>query len=411
MPRSVPQAPAGGIAAIKFRSGLPKLPPSGPPGNRTRPAQTMRLAALSSVKHRIHVGVPLPFNVRDADRTLLLARGHVIASAGQLEALFLRGAVVDLAELRSPNEEAMQAPRRELPRLWNETLTRITNVLEHCDSETFRGALEEASAPALALVERDPDLAIFQILSQAAGVDTAYGVRRSLHSAITASLVAQRLAWQAAEVERAFKAALTMNLSMLELQGVLARQATPPSADQRAELRSHPMRSVQMLQRAGVSDADWLRAVLQHHELEDGSGYPSGRRDVSELASLLRRADIYTSKLSARSTREAMAADVAGRAMFMADPGHPMTHAIVKEFGIYPPGSHVRLASGALAVVVGRGPSITAPVVACLTDAAGKSLPAPRRTATTDPAQAVVALLPAKRGDLHVGAETLVSLD
>lgn len=371
----------------------------------------MKLAALSSVKHRIRLGSPLPFNVRDADRTLLLARGHVIASAGQLEALFLRGALVDMAELRSPDEQAMQAPRSELPRLWHETLDRVTTTLERCDSATFRGALEEASGPALALVERDPDLAIFQIVSQGAGVDTAYGARRSLHSAITASLVAQRLAWPAADVERAFKAALTMNLSMLELQGVLARQATPPSPEQRTELRSHPMRSVLMLQRAGVSDAEWLRAVLQHHELEDGSGYPSGRKDVSELASLLRRADIYTSKLSARSTREAMAADVAGRAMFMADPGHPMTHAIVKEFGIYPPGSHVRLASGAVAVVVGRGPSITAPVVACLTDPSGKPLPAPQRMTTTDKSQAVVALLPAKTGDLHVSAETLVSLD
>ena len=371
----------------------------------------MRLAALSTVKHRIRIGVPLPFNVRDADRTLLLARGHVIASTGQLEALFLRGALVDMAELRAPNELATQAPRSELPRLWNETLDRIGRTLQDCRRETFRGALEEASAPALALVERDPDLAIFQILSQGSDVDTAYGVRRSLHSAITASLVAQRLAWQASEVERAFKAALTMNISMLELQGVLARQAIPPDATQRAELRSHPMRSVQMLQQAGVTDADWLRAVLQHHEAEDGSGYPSGRKDPCELASLLRRADVYTSKLSARSTRAAMAADVAGRAMFMADPGHPMTHAIVKEFGIYPPGSQVRLASGALAVVVGRGPSITTPVVACLTDAAGKPLPAPRRMATTDKPNAVVALLAAKPGDLHVSAETLVSLD
>ena len=32
--------------------------------------------------------------------------------------------------------------------------------------------------------------------------------------------------------------------------------------------------------------------------------------------------------------------------MFMQDPGHPMTAALVKEFGIYPPGCYVRLVSG-----------------------------------------------------------------
>jgi HD-GYP domain-containing protein (c-di-GMP phosphodiesterase class II) len=371
----------------------------------------MQLAALSTVKHRIRLGVPLPFNVRDADRTLLLARGQQVADERQLLALLERGALVDLAELKSPRVEVLEVPRAQLPHLWHQTLCRIADTLAHCQAETFRGALDEATEPALALIERDPDLAIFQILSQGASVDAAYGVRRSLHSAVTASLVAQRLAWSPGEVEKAFKVALTMNVSMLDLQGKLARQATPPTPAQREQLRSHPMRSVQMLQTAGVADEDWLRAVLQHHEVEDGSGYPAGRSDVCELASLVRRADVYTSKLSARSHRDALAADVAGRAMFMQDPGHPMTHALVKEFGIYPPGSHVRLASGEIALVVARGPMVTTPVVACLTDAQGKLLPAPSRMATTDKAHAVVALLPARQEPVQVSAETLMSID
>lgn len=371
----------------------------------------MQTAVLSSVRHRIQLGVPLPFNVRDAQQELLLARGQRVVDAAQLEALFARGALVDIAELRSAADVAREAPRAELPRLWQETLSRVADTLAACDADTFGGALEDASAPALALVERDPDLAIFQVVSQSGGVDAAYGARRSMQAAIAASLVAQRLAWSPDEVTRAFKVALTMNLSMLELQGLLARQAEPPTREQREQLRSHPMRSVQMLQAAGVHDTDWLRAVLQHHEQEDGSGYPSGRGDVCELASLVRRADVYTSKLSARSHREALAADVAGRAMFMQDPGHPMTHALVKEFGIYPPGCHVRLASGELAVVVGRGPTVTAPIVACLTDAAGQPLPAPRRHGTGDRAHAVVALVPARSVDRHVPAEALITLD
>jgi HD-GYP domain-containing protein (c-di-GMP phosphodiesterase class II) len=370
----------------------------------------MQLATLSTVAHRIRIGAPLPFGVRDPQRTLLLERGQVIASPTQLGELLERGALVDIAEIGTLADEVREAPRTQLPRLWRQMLQRIGETLAHCEGESFRAALDDAAAPALALVERDPDLAIFQILTEGANVDMVYGARRSLHSAVTASLVAQHLAWQPAEVEKAFKVALTMNVSMLELQGMLAHQATPPTRTQRAALRSHPMRSVQMLELAGVTDADWLRAVLQHHELEDGSGYPSGRRDVGELASLVRRADIYTSKLSSRSTREAMAADAAGRAIFMQDPGHPMTHAIVKEFGIYPPGAYVRLASGAVGVVVGRGASITAPVVACLTDDAGRTLPEPLRCATSDRAHAVVALLSARPDAPRLNVESMVAL-
>lgn len=353
----------------------------------------MQLAALSAVRNRIRLGEPLPFNVRDNDRTLLLARGHLLRSQAQLDALMNRGALVDLSEVQTPRERAARAPREQLPQIWNDTIGQIGRALSESKVETFAGALEESVAPALTLVERDPDLAIFQVLSQGAGVDAAYGVRRSLHSAITACLVAQRLAWQPTEIERAFKVALTMNLSMLALQGELARQRTPPTHEQRVQLQSHPMRSVQMLQSAGVADEDWLQAVLQHHEVEDGSGYPSGRSDVCELASLARRADIYTSKLSARNTRDALAADVAGRAIFMQDPSHPMTQALVKEFGIYPPGCLVRLGSGEAAIVVQRGPTVTSPVVACFTDAGDRPLGKPYRVATSEPGRSVVSLL------------------
>ncbi len=59
------------------------------------------LSSLDTVRNRIALGTPLPFNVRNADRTLLLARGQRLQSQEQLEALMLRGALVDLAELLS----------------------------------------------------------------------------------------------------------------------------------------------------------------------------------------------------------------------------------------------------------------------------------------------------------------------
>jgi hypothetical protein len=260
-------------------------------------------------------------------------------------------------------------------------------------AETFAEVLDAATVPMQALIERDPDLAIFQVLRQGGNEAVAYGAQRSLQSAITGALVAQRLGWDGPQCERLFKVALTMNLSMLELQGTLSRQMVAPTPEQRTALQTHPMRSVRILETAGITDQAWLKAVLQHHEQEDGGGYPSGTSEVGELASLARRADIYTSKLSSRSSRDAMAADLAGRQMFMQDPGHPMTAALVKEFGIYPPGCYVRLASGETAVVVQRGAQITAPVVACLTTPSGKPLPVPQRTETLDKARAVTAVL------------------
>lgn len=360
----------------------------------------MQYTQLSVVKNRIQVGAPLPFNVRNADATLLLARGQVVTTPEQLQALFERGALVDLAELQSPRDLVMQAPRHELPRLWQQTMYRVGLALQVAPHHSFKGALDDACAPVMALIERDPDLAIFQVLRREGGPGMAYGVKRSLHAAITAHLVAQRLDWAAPELEKAFKVALTMNMSMFELQAELSQQRTPPTQAQRLALQSHPLRSRAMLESAGITDADWLLAVERHHELEDGSGYPHGCTDVGDLASLARRADVYTSKLAARSHRDALAADRAGREMFMQDPGHPMTAALVKEFGIYPPGCFVQLANGATGIVVQRGPTVTTPVVALLTSERGTALAEPVRVETGRPGFAVEGIV----GESHLPA-------
>jgi hypothetical protein len=370
----------------------------------------MQFTALSVVRQRIQVGMPLPFNVRDADKTLLLARGQHVESAEQLVALLERGALVDVYELLSPRERVMKAPREELPRMWQEGMQRVHNALLHAPHHSFGGALADACDPVVSLVERDPDLAIFQVLRQEGGAGVAYGVRRSLHTAITSHLVAQRLGWEPDACERAFKVALTSNLSMLELQGQLARQKSAPTAEQIEALRTHPMRSVELLELGGIRDVDWLQAVERHHEVEDGSGYPTGCTDVGDLASLVRRADVYTSKLASRSHRDALSADRAGREMFMQDPGHPMTAALVKEFGIYPPGCFVRLASGAVGLVVARGPSIVTPVVVCLSNERGVPLPVPVRVDTGAATSKVEAIVGESHLPFPVSPEKMVAL-
>ena len=372
----------------------------------------MAFAQLNTVSRRVSVGQPLPFNVRDADRSLLLARGQVVENADQMHALFERGALVDLEELKANDAtaEIASAPRERLPALWSGCMDDVGRALQTSPHDGYAGALQDAAAPVLALIDRDPDLAIFQVLRQERNDHLQYGVTHSVHAAITVHLVAQRLQWDAATTQSVFKAALTMNLAMLELQGRLALQTAPLSDSQRAEIHSHPRRSVQILELAGVSDRLWLDTVLQHHEVPDGSGYPNGLRDVPDAALLLRRADIYTAKLSSRAGRDAMSADQAGRQMFMQDPGHPMTAALAKEFGVYPPGCHVALVTGELGIVIQRGQTVTTPVVAAVTNERGVPRAEPVRRDTARKGQAIVAVVADHKVPARVAPEALLKL-
>ena len=370
----------------------------------------MRYTQLSVVRQRVAVGEPLPFNVFDNDQTLLLAKGQVVGSADQMQALFDRGTLVDLAEVHGSLQAIKDAPPQALATLWADNISRMQRTLTQAEGENFREALDEAAKPVQTLIDRDPDLAILQVLRQEGNSNTQYGLNHAIHTAIVCRLVAQRLRWSDEESNRAFKAALTMNLSMFELQGILANHPGRPSEEQRALIKSHPTRSREVLEQAGVTDEIWLTAVLQHHEAPDRSGYPQGIGNPSELASLLHRADVYAAKLSPRANRDPLPADRAGRELFMRDPGNPITAALVKEFGVYPPGCYVALASGEVGVVVKRGPTVMAPVVAVLVNKHGEAVLEPLRRDTTNPAHAVTGTVAARSIKIRLSPEKLAAL-
>jgi HD-GYP domain-containing protein (c-di-GMP phosphodiesterase class II) len=370
----------------------------------------MPYSPLSSVRARIRLGSPVPFNIRGHDHRLLLARGQIIRDEEQLEAMFERGAVVDSDEVKSPRDEVVEAPVESLPGLWSGCIDRVGRTLKAPTLPEFARSLEEAAEPVLALVERDPDLAIFQVVRQDAGSRNTYGVAHSVHTAIASYLVAQRLGWDPAAIERVFKAALTMNLAMLELQGRLATQLTPLTAAQREAIHDHPSRSAELLEASGVQDADWLAAVRNHHEVPGGHGYPRACQDVDDMASLLRRVDVYTAKLSPRISRKAIPANQAGRELFLKDAQHPMAAAVVKEFGVYPPGCFVQLECGEVGVVIKRGPNANTPLVAALTARNGDALMEPARRNTDHRGYAVVNVVPESALRVRVSPEKLVVL-
>jgi HD-GYP domain-containing protein (c-di-GMP phosphodiesterase class II) len=369
----------------------------------------MRFVELETVKRLLEVGKPLLFNVREPDHTLLLAKGQILESAQQIEALLRRGTLVDVAEFQAAqSEEIRNAPREQLPRMWTSCIDRVSDVLAHPLEPGFELVSEEISRPLVDLVERDPDLAIFQIMRQNGSIYAQYGVNHSIHCAVAALLATKRLGWELVEIQRAVKAALTMNVSMLELQGQLATQAAPITPQQRDAIHAHPRRSVEQLRLAGIEDAVWLEAVEQHHEQSDGSGYPAGLSNVAPLAAVLRQCDIYTTRLTPRRNREAMAADAAARGLFSAFPRNPMTAALIKEFGIYPPGSFVKLVSGEIGMVVRRGSSAHTPMVSVFTDARGSSLPLPQPRDTSNAAHNILTALKVVSEDLRPAREKLL---
>ena len=347
-------------------------------------------------RSKVQIGTPLPWGVRDAQGWLLLSRGHMVESEHQLDQLLQRGAYVDAEEVRAvERENAPERPQMILPPpnifgLWDQTTTDLKKLLDNTAQQgDFTKQIEQFARHLLELLDYNPDIGIYRCVRQDNAQHFYYGYTHAVHSAVLCILLARHMQWPEARMLSLVKAALTMNLTILDLQGQMATQDVPMKDKQRAAIHAHPAQCVERLAELGVTDADWLTAIAQHHERPDGTGYPLGSTEVSDLAIALRVADKFMSKISPRVMRRALSPQEAVRQLYTEDKGGPLSTAVIKELGIYPPGDFVRLASGELAIVVQRTGNARAPIVASITDTAGHPVP---HTVRHDTAQAEFAI-------------------
>ena len=194
-----------------------------------------------------------------------------------------------------------------------------------------------------------------------------YTHAHSVHVALLVARLAQRLELAEAESEALVCAALTMNIAMVSLQQQLSHQAEALSTLQTKQLRLHPLASSAMLREAGITDEIWHLAILEHHEQWNGKGYPFGlpRNKISPGSHLLHVADVAMARLHPRHYRRPQLPKSAMVQLFkqrdtLADAR--LTDCLIKEIGLYPPGSFVKLEQGDLAIVVQHGDDITMPL-------------------------------------------------
>lgn len=377
-------------------------------------ASTEQRIPIGEVSDLIRIGEPLPFRVLDALERLLLNEGQVIGSERQLEVLKDRGAWVERAlvlELRAARAGAPAAAREAVARVvtlfdrWERAIWELDALLRRTLKGQDTRADWAAEVDAVAgLVERDADVALFMAVRQDDRRFALYPQAHALHCATAVLLAARQAGWDAARQRSVVGAALSMNVTMLELQAVMAEQDTPPTQRQLDVIRAHPDSGVRALQAAGISDPAWLLAVATHHERADGSGYPRGAVQVCDEARLLRMADVYMAKITPRAKRPPLSPQQASRQLFQQEPGAPLAMSMIKSLGLHPPGALVTLKTGEVAVVKRRG-SGPAPRVFTLSDTRGQPSVASRELDTADPAHAITGPLADASGYTRVPGE------
>ena len=357
--------------------------------------------------NQIQVGKPLPFDAYDAGGHLLLRRGFVIDTRDQLlrlleEGLFREGGA-DALIGGLDREHGIVPAGGQRHKGHNVCVFDLVDGLR-ADLQALLQEAQPANLPdrvtALATqlqrayrLDSDATIATVQLLTEG-----RYAIRRMVHGAILIEMLLSETAVKT-EVRRVVLcAALTMNISMLDLQDELYVQKEPPSEAQREQVQRHPAQGQERLVALGVTDQSWLRIVAQHHETIDGAGYPQGLKgqDITRAAQLLSLADRYGAMATGRAYRAPALPSAVLKRIFM-ERGKGIDESLValliKAVGVYPPGSLVELANGDLAIVVKRTQNAKQPVVRSVRNYRKQILESPRKRLTSEPQYAITRIL------------------
>lgn len=355
----------------------------------------------------IAVGDALPFTVFDRSGQPLLVKGHKVESDLMLARLYERGVVEDStpgvrAELARAEEaqRTKYVPRpSERMRDTEDELTLIHRDLIAGTGRRTRRRIVDLARDLQDAWERDPEQAMG--LLQLEAIDHRLS-RRLMHAALLTQVISIPSGLDEAARLSLTCAALTFDVALSNISETLATQVTPLSEVQWRAIQSHTAESAQMLQRAGVTDERWLSAVLDHHERVDGTGYPRGLSGeaVSIEARILGIVDMYTAMIRPRAYRDAQSARVALRDIFL-ERGQRIDERLatlfIKELGIYPPGTMVRLASGEVAVATRRGLEGPHPQLRCVISRDGMPLSYPQPRDSRNPSTAIVEVVSAQQ--------------
>ncbi len=162
-----------------------------------------------------------------------------------------------------------------------------------------------------------------------------------------------------AEMEALGLGALLHDIGFVRLPRNLYRKAAPLTEQEQVLMRQHPQLAATVLSQVDRIPETVSQIIAQHHEFQDGSGFPKMVKQggLSPLAQLMALADTYDDLVTTRYGRPALLPHDAIRQLFMLGAkgryDKTLVEVAIKVLGVYPLGSFLKLNTNECAVVVG----------------------------------------------------------
>jgi len=363
------------------------------------------------VPANIVLGEPLPFSIFDDKGHLLLRQGVVITMPDQVDRLIARGALCQEIDFQMASPAAPVPQRAALisqPQEQQPAFERVGGLLlnfKHVVSTALK-APEQIDVPARvkkiaqALQETCLDDVDAALAACYLDYQNPYILVHQFMGAVLTEIIARRKVLAAEERLPMVCAALTRDWGQIPLQSELERLEGPLPDGLKARMREHPGQGAEILGAAGVKEQVWLDAIRFHHERLDGSGYPSGLKGeaIPLGARILAIADTYSAMAKPRPYRKkAHYPQNALREIYLkkdAEMDAELANIFIREIGVLPAGSIVRLKCGEIAVIKSPASKTNGAKVFSIYGKTGMVLSAPVYRDTSLPEFEIAGLVP-----------------
>jgi putative nucleotidyltransferase with HDIG domain len=188
---------------------------------------------------------------------------------------------------------------------------------------------------------------------------------------VLAALLARECGFSAAEIRDTVLAGLLHDIGKLKIPSFLHEDGGWLTRFERGSYQRHVELGVEVARSLDLPDTV-VRAIGEHHERVDGSGFPVGKRGdrLSPIGRLLAIVNRYQNLVCPLHAANGVTPHVALKRMYSAERPHfdPVYLAsFVRLLGIYPPGTLVELTDHRMAMVVAARPGMSlAPTVQLL---------------------------------------------
>lgn len=153
---------------------------------------------------------------------------------------------------------------------------------------------------------------------------------------------------------------LLHDIGKIKIPNAILNKPGPLTEKEFATMKAHVEHGCSLLQDTAGLDEGAVCVTAHHHERLDGTGYPLGlkREQISLFGQIAAIIDIYDALTSERCYKTSMPPTEALKKIFEWTPiylNRELAEQFVAHLGIYPIGTVVRLASGLIGVIIGRG--------------------------------------------------------